>query len=36
MEEKFYEASGSPYGPAYIKIRGMKTMLLVRKYLGRL
>ena len=36
MEEKFYKASGCPYGPAYIKIRSMKTTLLVRKYLGRL
>jgi len=32
--EKFYEASGSPYGPEYNKIRSMKRMLLVRKYLG--
>jgi len=36
MKEKLYEASGSPYWPEYIKIRCMKTMLLVRKYLGRL
>jgi hypothetical protein len=36
MKEKFYEASGSPYGPEYIKIRSMKTMLLFRKHLGRL